>query len=399
MRSGNHKKRQAAVSNARAVLASALIAAAAAFFAPGSARADQVNSSSTVAPTGPSSSDTKITGSFALRGAAVNEEYEQAFTFGLGADLAVDHRLTQSLTTRIDVGVNLDTGTSQSAFADEYRPVQGITLLDARLDWTPINGGLLSGGAINQRWLESPLLVGNVAFPATMISYKAKWNRVFAQFAAEGAIPTSDATYSMPTGNDPLPTADFERVTLGLDIPRTASFQAHIGHYAFSNLPSGVALESRFRGNSVTGVGATGSQFIYDFDGIETGASATVRFNNRWRAKLDGTFLTNLGAPVEQSCAALVKLETSYQLNDKVVLTPYGQWFMSESDATPAYYNTSDLAHNNRQGFGAGLRVGLPRARLDVDGSWVYAQVITPNPFQSDFNGVVFSLRKSYDFL
>lgn len=342
---------------------------------------------------------TRITGDTVMRSSMIDEAYAQSRSVGLGADLNVDHRLSDNLTARLSVGLNLDTGSSQNTFTDEYKPVQGVALLDAYLNWSPIQDLDLRGGAINQGWLDSPLLVGNKAFPAAMAAWKAKINQFYVQLAAEGAIPTSDTTNSVPRGNDPLPSANFERVSVGMELTKTTGFEAHVGHFAFSNLPSGVALESRYRGNSVTGVGDQGSSFIYDFSGIETGANAKTELSSRLSAKVDASWLTNLRAPLNQSRGMLLQLETAYLATPNMTLAPSLELFRSESDSSPAYYNTSALAHNNRQGLGAGLRLGLAKEQLDVQGSWVNARVIQTNPFQSDFNGVVLSLRKSYDLL
>jgi hypothetical protein len=341
---------------------------------------------------------TQISSVFEMRSAWVDESFEQAQTVGLGVSIGIEHKLADSLTARIAVGLNLDTGSSQTTFTDEYKPIQGVLLLDAYLDWKPIDDGHLRGGAINQSWLESPLLMGNLAFPAVMGDWKQSFDQVYVRLLAEQAIPTSDTTHSIPQGNEPLPSANFERVVVGAT-PGLWQFQAHAGHYAFSNLPSGVANESRIRGNSVTGVGDQGSQFIYDFDGFESGARIENKISDDLKVQIDGTYLTNLRVPLQQSRGMMLVLEVTYKIQDNLFLTPKAEWFRSESDSAPAYYNTSNLAHNNREGVGAGASLSFPKDRLDVEGEFVHANVIQVNPFQSNFTGVVFSLRKSYDFL
>ena len=342
--------------------------------------------------------DTHITGAFQMRSALVDENFERSDTVGLGADVAVDHRLMDSLTTRAAIGLNLDTGSTQTTFTDEYKPIQGILLKDAYLDWNALGESHLVAGAINQKWLESPLLVGDLAFPAALARIQATVGIFTIQLSAEQAVPTSDTTHSIPRGDEPLPGADFERATLGINIPNEFTFKAHVGHYAFYDLPSGVALESRVRGNSVTGVGDQGSEFIYDFNGVEAGATLAKHFDSRWDARINASYLTNLRAPLAQSRGMLLSIEASYQIKPSLILTPTATVFRSESDSTPAYYNTSTFAHNNRQGFGAGVMLGFPKNNLEIEGSWVLARVIQVNPFQSDFNGVLLSLKKSYDF-
>lgn len=345
--------------------------------------------------------DTKLSLTTVMRGSLISEQYQSADTAGLGVAMTLDQKLAENLTARISAGVNLDTGASQTTYSNEYAPYQGVFLLDAYLDWKPISTTYnqldFKLGAVNQSWMDNELLVGYKSFPALVEAWKTGAGVFFAKFSAEQAIPTSDTTNSIPQGNQPLPTADFERMTLGVEIPKGASFEVHVGHYAFYNLPSGVALESAYGGNTISGVGDQGSQFVYNFSGIETGAKLELPLSKNLSCKLDGIYMTNFRAPLDQSNGIRVLASGSYTAGHNLVITPTVQWFRNDSDSAPAYYNTSVLAHNNRDGWGAGVRLGLPLNHLEVEGSYIAANVVDTNPFQSNLTGVMFSLRKTYE--
>jgi hypothetical protein len=345
--------------------------------------------------------DTKLTLTTVMRGSLIDEQFQNADTAGLGVAITLDQKLAETLTARISVGANLDTGATQTTYSNEYALYQGIFLLDAYLDWKPLSDKSteldFKFGAVNQSWMDNELLVGDKSFPSLIEAFKTGGGVFSLKLSAEQAIPTSDTTNSIPQGNEPLPTADFERVTLGLDFPHEAVFQVHVGHYAFNNLPSGVALDSRYGGNSITGVGDQGSEFVYNFSGIESGAMAEFYFAHGWRLKLDGIYMTNLQVPLDQSSGIRTLASLSYSANPNLVITPTAQWFRNESDSAPAYYNTSVLAHNNRDGWGAGIKLALPVNHLEIEGSYIAANVIDTNPFQANLTGVVFSLRKTYE--
>lgn len=336
-----------------------------------------------------------------MRGALISEQYQSADTAGLGVALMLDQHLADTVSARVAAGVNLDTGASQTIYSAEYTPGQGVFLLDAYLNWNAIktNSTTLEFklGAVNQSWMENELLVGYKAFPSLVEAFKTGVGVFYVKLSAEQAIPTSDTTNSIPQGNESLPSADFERLTLGVDIPKGAQFQVHIGHYAFHNLPSGVALESRYGGNTITGVGDQGSEFVYNYSGIESGARAEIPMGKSLNLKLDAIYMTNLDTPLDQSNGIRALASMAYEEAPNLVLTPTIQWFRNEANSAPAFYNTSTLAHNNRKGWGAGLKLGLPLNHLEIEGSYISANVISQNPFQSNLTGVTFSLRKTYE--
>ena len=128
----------------------------------------------------------------------------------------------------------------------------------------------LRGGAINQGYLNSPMLVsGRRAFPGFQAILSHDFENIRAELSVEQVVPTS---YSMNLDReDKEETPFFQTQSLQFKGKSLKLIEWSVtgGHFGWSNIPDKVAYESSLQGNSVIGSeSVAGSQFKYDFDGL-----------------------------------------------------------------------------------------------------------------------------------
>ncbi len=339
-----------------------------------------------------------VTADAALKSRSVEDAYQQSRVVGFALEGQANHALDTELTVRVSGAAFVETGTSQSFFSSEHKPASSLSLYEASLQWTPHPALAIKGGALSQTFHDNPLLMQYATFPGALERIEIG-DGLKLTLMAEQAVPTADLSTPTPSsGRIALPYYGMERATLSRDFGGFA-FETRASHFAFVGLPSGVAAESRFRGNSVTGVGDAGSQFTFAFQGFEAGTRLTIRPTGIADFSLGGAWLRNLSAPQGAGQGYHVFAESRIPAGRRVTLTPRVEWFRNESDSSPGYYNSGMLAHNNRQGLGVGILSEFAASNLALDARFVRAAVIETSPFQSDFTGFYLSLRKSYAWL
>ncbi len=348
----------------------------------------------------PAKPETQISAKASIAGKSIQDQYRQTriASFGFGIDLT--HQVVaRSLEAHIDAGASLQTGSSQALFFDEYAPSQGIYVSEAVVRWAPADFFILTGGAVDQGRYDSPIFVDYRSFPAVAEALRTPMGKAYFEVGAEQAIPTSSSLSTHAGDEITTPALFVEQAKLGIDRGHDFQVEGGVGYFTFMNLPRSVAHESRFMGSSVTGATNTGAQFVYGYEGILTTGKANLALTRRALWNANGTFLYNRSAPVGRNTG--IHLASSIELvaSDRVTLVPKVDLFRNESDSSPGYYNSSDLGHNNRQGFGVGMTLKLPRDNFSIEGKWVNSQLLEPSAFQAEMQFIVFTLRKSYVLL
>ncbi len=353
------------------------------------------------------SSSTAIRMSGSIAGTSVQDELRQTRSAGFGINLDIHHSfLDKMLVAHIDGGATLEAGSSQAIFADEYTPSNRFVLNEAALKFIPYSNDIttaaLEAGAIDQARFDAPGLIGANAFPGALESarFAVGGPGNFVEASAEQAIPVNTSLSTRLGDSIGSPSFFLERAKLGLRPSREFGFEGWASYFSFSNLPHSIAHESRYLGNSVTGLGASGAEYLYGFSGFESGAKLIFGSDkDQIRVSLGGSYVNNLDAPMGANGAILGFARADFNVSSRVALSPRFEAFRNESDASPAYYNSSDILHSNRTGVGLGMGLLLPRDAFELETRWVTAQPIETSPFQANTQVITIKLRKAYDLL
>lgn len=331
-----------------------------------------------------------------LSGQSFSNEKEQEQTTGFGLSGRLRYGLLRGLEVRAEVGANLQSGYAQSQFGDNA-PRSGLILGEALVKVKPLPFFALEAGAINQAHLKSELLVAEQAFPALLQRLTFE-NRVFQfELKAQQAIPTS-TTLSTEAGEaEVMPTFLAETVTLKARPLRPLILSVFATHFAFHDLPSAVAMGSESYGNTVVSDGPASARFRYEFEGFLAGGDAKFQIRRGLIWTIDTQILQNARADESYGLAQMVSSALTIGMSGGVDLTPGGGLFFSESDAAPAYYNSSELGHNNRAGWMAQLEAVFKKSKFKVLGRYVDADLINPTINQSRQQSISLRVETLYE--
>ncbi len=339
----------------------------------------------------------------ALFGNGVQSLQTRSRIAGSEIEARFDRVLAPSLRTRLAAGALLEVGATDSRFQSDFLPRRVLRLRQAELEWAPFEILSLTLGALDQQRLESPLLIERQTFPGFRQELSGTVARVEWSLSAQQSIAADTSSTALlhpwnTSGTSQLPTFYLERAALGFSPNPHFGLKAHGSHFRFADLSTPSALQSAFMGNTIIGQVAANARYAYMFEGWEWGLGVWAQ-TGKLRPQLKFQAIANTGAPAEQSSGWRATLELAWQATPQVVITPSLNRFRMESDAAPAFYSDRTFGHSNRNGFGLGLNVALPKEKIAFEGSWVDARVLAPNGRQSDLQWLALQVSTNHDVL
>jgi len=272
----------------------------------------------------------------------MDDDQTEARIMGFGLDGKYRYKLYEKLSFHVHAGVRLEAGSNNSLNLKEYEPNQEIVLNEGTLNWNPAFFEL-QAGAINQSYLDSPLLAGGSVF----VGLKEKITfdlgfKIF--FASQQSIPYNQ-TLNQRSGGIEEGTPSFFYHEAGLSFANSfASFEMKGGLYKYNNLSSEVANQSRYMGNEVSGTGSL-SRFLYDFEGTNLATEIQLGRDNIIALKVVGQYLYNDKAPDSSNTGHLLKGLLIYEDFEFG-----GELFENGANTSPGYYNSKTYGHNTRDG-------------------------------------------------
>jgi hypothetical protein len=312
-------------------------------------------------------------------GRGVSDALEESRVTGVNALGGLKYQPTNWLGTDITAGAVLETGSDHSLY-DTNQPRNQMYLDQAEVQVTPFDWFSVSGGAINQRFLNMPLLVDSVAFPGVVEKMSAGNNTFNVALIGQQAIPTSTSMSTMTSDQEPLP--QFMTQTLQMSVAPTREFKVSVRatHYSFSNLPSQVAFASYSNGNGdVLGDVPQNSYFPYEFAGYTGGGQVDLHLFKSFVVSAGGDYLVNTSAPSNNE-GELLFTQVQFNMSSNWTLAPRGEFFFNDIDTSPAYYNSVAYGHNDRQGYAAELRAENKSAGVALKARYVDALLLQEDP-------------------
>lgn len=340
---------------------------------------------------------TDLSGQVSLGGDYVDNKQVEARVFGVTGYLNLLTKLTPTFEIDISAGATMESGSNNSFIVDEFAPRRQVRLKRAYLKWSPVSYFSVKTGAINQRDYNAPLLLTNSAFLGAQeqISYAfSDSHNIY--FRLQQAIPNNlNLTQRIGIVEDGTPS--FLMETIGVDFDGDVlAFKGHVSHWTYDSLSTGAAFQSQFLGNSVSGGSQLNSDFIYRYSGYTASSSLRVHISDSFGLKASGQYLYNDKAPEGRNKGQLLK--------GALIL---GNWqpsflfFRNESDASPAFYNSAFVSHNNHEGYSVELKYTDPydknEDKIEAFINYVDSSPIQFNAFQSDTKKVNFSIKFPFE--
>ncbi|MGB0452131.1 MAG: hypothetical protein ACPGJV_00340 [Bacteriovoracaceae bacterium] len=305
-------------------------------------------------------------------------------------ELKLLYKIDEDLHFKAYVGANLEAGSNDSLYIDEFAPENEVFIKEGKLKYSPFQFIALDFGILNQAQYQSPLFLSDIGFAGVQENLYFKFSNFFLKFHFQQSIP-SNQTLSTRIGevDEGTPRLYSETVSLGFKTD-TTFLSVSYTHFAFNNLAGSVAYQSRFMGNSVSGTGLEGANFLYSFKGHSSNINFKLKMNI-FRLWAYGQYTHNDEAPTSRSdgyLGGLVIGTTSFQ--------GLVESYRNETDVVPAYYNSSFYGHNNYEGRVFGLKIhNLPKL-LEFKFRYIQSSLIEDNLYQADFDAYRLDITKSF---
>lgn len=327
-------------------------------------------------------------------------EREQEQSIGLSVDGDLRMRLLPRLTLSARGSARLASGYAQSRFGDQV-PSSGLSLQEVVMAARILNFDsaklTLSAGAVNQRDLGADLLVSSQPFPGVREILTVGSKAFSVRLWAQQTIPTSKTLSTRSIDAEVTPSFMTETAELMIEPLDGLKAKAYATHFVFNNLPSAVAVDSVVYGNTTDETGPLTSQFKYRFEGFLGGGSVEAELGRSMGLGLNGYLVQNAAAPEGYRNAQKIETFLRIGLPGDIDLTPSAGVFFSESDVAPGFYNSSELGHNNRQGWMAAVETLFKEERFKLRGEYVDADLINSSRDQSRQQFFMIRFETLYD--
>lgn len=331
-----------------------------------------------------------------LSSQSFTNEQDKAQTVGLGFEGDLRLSPLRMLEVKARAQVRLESGYAQSRFGDNT-PASGVGLKEAYLSLRPVTFFSLQAGALDQGQLGAPLLVSERAFPGIAEVIKFEGERASVEFRAQQVVPTSSSLSTKSIESEPAPSLTTESLVFRFNPGDRLKLKTSATHFAFKSLPSAVATESDRYGNTVIDAQTGLASFYFEYEGYVVGGEAKARLARGWIVGVDGQVLNNTKAQENYGRGQQVGMEMQISLPDDIELRPRGEIFFAESDVAPAFYNSSQLGHTNRQGWSGQMTLLFKQQKFQVGARYVESDVINPNSMQSRQSFVLLNFETLYD--
>ena len=314
-------------------------------------------------------------------------------TFGFAAKF--NYKFVDWLKLRSETRLTFSQERFQSQIDDD-RFSDGFSMKEAVAVVEPNRYLEFGAGAVNQNYfISSPLLMSNRSFPGLYQQLQYTQGRNYVALRLGQSVPTSrsfDANRQEKEKNPYYYTAGLRgRAIIG----KHFGIEPYVTHYRYENLPSVVAFRSAIRGNTVPDPQPTNSRFAFDFAGVLGGLKTEIRPNRRISLVGEYQYIRNGEAPETFNTGQWLGASVRTRYN-QMVFAPGVATFYNESDTSPAFYNSGEIGHNNREGMVYEFDVTFEKYKFKIGMDYVVADVVNPREEQSDLQYFVVTLETLY---
>lgn len=333
-----------------------------------------------------------------LNSEKVTSDLNKTTSVGFLTNFDGEHTLLEGLILKADVSAILETGSAQSVYeTNPYEPSSRLSLGEAFISYHPWSFLKLDGGAISGKIHENELFKGSSPFIGfnEKLSF-APANVVFSLSAFQGIPNNHNLAQRLGKVDEGEPR--FFKETAAFEWhPEHFSIRTHFSHWAYSQLSTGVAFESRFLGNTISGLGKENSRFVSGFKGYEGMFEfSTIVFKNY---ELGTSYLAHVNDNARD------KSKDSGHLIAPYITILYGPGtttarmlsYRLEADSIPAYYGNSKFGGTNKKGNGIELEWKTLDESFLVHARYLKNEEIEPSSFQADEDLMMLELRRVYD--
>ena len=287
--------------------------------------------------------------------------------------------ITDFLYGRAELQFLTVTGSIQQIFTSTG-DINGISQREILLLLMANNWLTFKFGVINQKFLNSPLLLGDIPFMSVVEDLKfITWKGRHSAFSLslQQAIPntfSADDRLLLDWTDGKLPFLFTSSVFFEYDPKSYYRNTASTTLFHFQNLPGSVAAISKGYGNST--MGDTGRIFRYPFTGLYLTWGNYLQMLPNVGLNLTLHYLWNFRAGFNYNQGILFKTEVPMDLTENLKLTFTGEYFINQKDSSVAAYSSERYGHNNRNGFNGEMLLDIFKRNVQMGFRYHYSRPV-----------------------
>ncbi len=334
---------------------------------------------------------------FEIGGESYSEDKDQGTAAYLYLNFNFEYKFTSWLRAKARPHVDGYSSRLQERFeTDDYK--NGVKLTEAYISLQPVDFAELRGGALNQGYLNSPMLISaRRSFPGFQEILIHQFANLRIEGSAAQVVPVSTSLNDEREDKEKLPLFQTQSIQLSGKNFSWLEWRGNVGHYSWAGMPNKVAYESEILGNSPDGGEAVpGAQFKYAFDGVFAGVDFCLCFVEsplQWTGEFQR--VRNARAASGFGDAQLIGTGPRIIMGDRVLDIRYRRYFV-ESDVTVASYNRAMFGHSNRIGDNVQVRLDFKDAKFAIVGEWDGAQTLIDRPLQKSMTQYYIGVETHY---
>ena len=300
-----------------------------------------------------------------------------------------DWEINSTLTAEFEPYLVIEKGEIQSRFV---RSESAVDMRQGFFRWQPVEGSSLQIGAINQGYLDAPLLISDQAFISSLAGYAHIKDLYEVQTILQLSMPSVVNSFNRynEIADTPYLTSLFVYTEwLASDY---YTFRGHVTGFHFSKLPAFIADQSKLYGNTVEGIGSS-ARFAYPYYGTQFDMSTQIRLGPDIYGSLGYNGIWNMGAPWERAWGERLYTIIDIDASKWFKFYARGEYFYNNSDTAPAYFNSEVYGHNDRQGFLLEVKTYVPKGNLEIGLRYVRSSPIRESLMLSSVANPDYSLQ------
>lgn len=316
-----------------------------------------------------------------LAGRDIRDERSQSKTVDILTDIKANYKLADTLSLDIQPLLRLQTGQVQT-FNGADKQDSRILLNQAAVHFQPVNVFKLSGGALNQRYVHSDLMVDNMSFPGARLEMHARADKWSFSALGETAIPTSTSLSTNTKELEETPSLNSGGIAIQWKPSRNMGLKLSGTYFEYKNLPSTVAQDSGLLGNDIILVSDSDYQFAHEHKGYQARLEAQVPVNYALNLTFGADMIRNTQVSEELGLGYKFYHESRLRLKHNIDLIVRGAYFSLAPEAAVSYFNAR-WYETNRVGYSAETSLAFNKQRFEIGVRYMDSEVMYINTVQS----------------
>ncbi len=276
--------------------------------------------------------------------------------------------------------------------------INGIRHREIFFLWSATDWLAIKIGAINQKFLNAPLLMANNPFLSIVESMNVFTdNKSDIALKFQQSIPNtfSDSNSIYTQGITKIPFFATHSLTWNYHPKSFYTIKTYGTFFHFHSLPNNIANASIVYGNTPTEGDV--SEFKYNYAGYYIAIEPSFRLFPNMEIRLKVHYIHNTKVTEEDlGLGGLYGIEVPFDLTENIRMTPSFEYFVNQPDSSVAYYNSERYGHNDRKGAAIQVTLNLYDRNIEIGLRYMNTNSLREQALIQEQDYFLFFFRTNY---